>query len=71
MVKMFKTVPSMLGTAALAGVLHFPTPCLPLDMDCRIGQAKHLHTHQEDPTLPPIDSKQTVIRTATRELTAT
>lgn len=57
-------------TAALAGVLHFPLPCLPMDALCRFEQAAHLHTHQYGPTLPLIDSKQTIIRTATGELTA-
>jgi hypothetical protein len=66
MIKMLK-VSSMLGTAALAGALHLPTPYLPLDTVGRIEQDASLHTHQDGPSLPLIGSKQTVIRTATGE----
>ncbi len=67
---MAKLIPIFLTTAAAIAVAgHFPNPCLPLDTGCRIEQAIHLHTHQDGPTLPPIDSKQTVIRAATGKAT--
>jgi len=55
------------AVAALAVAGHSPKPCPPLDTDCRIQQAVHLHIHQDGSTLPPIDAKQMVEWTATGE----